>query len=79
MSELLKRMADLDEEEADVLLSLGSAVPQVMLCQNLGHLLSSVPYDITCFGFPHAALIATHHAAWTSHALECRICMRSEV
>ena len=49
MSELLKRMADLDEEEADVLLSLGSAVPQVMLCKNLCHLPISVPYDITCF------------------------------
>ena len=64
MSELLKRMADLDEEEADVLLSLGSAVPQVMLRKNLGHAPISVPYDITCCGLPHTVLVAIHHAGW---------------
>ena len=32
MSELLRRVADLDEEEADMLRSLGTAKAQVRLC-----------------------------------------------
>ena len=32
MSELLKRMADLDEEEAEAICGLGTSAQQVMLC-----------------------------------------------